>query len=134
MPSGGYLSFSIFFNMRRPIPKYVALCVIVWTVCMGHAFGQCNYDVHYTIEEKSDSSFSILLKSEIPLNAVSVQLYDLFQGKVLQESRVSSLTSIIQEVFRNVPPSKYAIIIQTDNCDKAKTLGGIQGINIGIQD
>lgn len=120
--------------MRRPIPKYLALCVIVWIVCIEHASGQCKFDVRYTIEEKADNSFSILLKSEIPLNSISVQLYDLFQGKVLEEKQIPSLTAVNQEVFTNVQPSKYAIIIQSESCDKPSTLGGIQGISIGIQD
>lgn len=120
--------------MRRPIPKYLALCVIAPILCLQEAFGQCHHDVQYAIEEKSENSYSILLKSETTLTSIKIQLYDLFQGKILEEKEIHSLTIASQEIFMNIPPSRYAIIIRTDNCDKPKTLGGIEGISIGIQD
>jgi hypothetical protein len=120
--------------MRRPIPIYLALCAIVPILCAQHGFGQCQYDVQFIVEEKSQNAYSIQLKSETPLTSIKIQLYDLFTGKVLEEKAIPSLTVVSQEVFQNVPPSKYAIIIRTDDCDKPKTLGGIKGISIGIQD
>jgi hypothetical protein len=120
--------------MRRPIPKYLTLCVIVSILCLEHAFGQCQFEVKYSVEKKSESAFSIYLQSETALASVKIQLYDLFQGKVLEEKEIYSLTTVAQEIFKNISPSKYAIIITMDNCDKPKTLGGIDGINIGIQD
>ena len=120
--------------MRRPIPICLALCIIVLNLCVQHAFGQCASDVQYTIEEKSQNAYSIRLKSETTLTSVKIQLYDLFSGKVVDDKEIPSLTVVSQEVFRNVPPSKYTIIIRTDDCSKPKSLGGIKGISIGIQD
>ena len=120
--------------MSRPIPKYLTLCAVVSILCLEHTFAQCHYDVQYAIEKQSDNAYSVLLKSETTLTSIKVQLYDLFQGKVLEEREIPSLTIVSQEVFQNIPPSRYAIIIRTDDCDKPKTLGGIAGISIGIQD
>lgn len=120
--------------MRRPIPKYLALFIIASFLSIGHALGQCEFKVQYSIEKKSESTYSIYLKSETTLASIKIQLYDLFQGKVLEEKEIYSLTTVGQEVFKNIAPSKYAIIIRMDNCDKPKTLGGKDGISIGIQD
>lgn len=120
--------------MRRPIPKCFALCAAVLILSIGPVFGQCEYDIQYTVEQKSQNAYSIFLKSESRLTSVTIQLYDLFSGKVLEEKQIAALTVSAHEVFSNVPPSKYAIIIRTDDCNKPKTLGGIKGISIGIKD
>ena len=120
--------------MRRPIPKYLALFIIASFLCIKNGFGQCQFEVQYSVEKKSGSTYSISLESKTTLTSVKVQLYDLFQGKVLDEKEIYILATGGQEVFRNIPPSKYTIIIRMDGCDKPKTLGGINGISIGIKD
>jgi hypothetical protein len=63
---------------------------------------------------------------------MKIQLYDLYTGKVIQEKEITSLGSANQEVFQHVPPSTYSIIIRIEHCEKPTTLGGVNGIAIGI--
>ena len=120
--------------MRRPIPKYLALCLIASFFSVDHALGQCDVDVQYSVQKTSGTSYSIFLKSASARTAdvMKVQLYDLLTGKVFQEKEISSLGSANQEIFQNVPPSRYSIIIRIEHCDKPKALGGVNGITIGI--
>ena len=120
--------------MTIPIPKYVALAIIASFFFVEHGLSQCQPQLNYTVEKKSDGSYSVYLKPESTLTSLKIQIYDLLQGKVLEERNISQLEVADQEIFKNVPPSKYAILITVANCDKPKTLGGISGINIGIQD
>ena len=85
------------------------------------------------IEKQSERAYSVFLHSETTLTSIKIQLYDLLQGKILEEKQIDALTNMRKEVFKNIPPSRYSIIIRMDECDKPKTLGGINGISIGIQ-
>ncbi len=120
--------------MRRPIPKYLALCLIASFLSIDYALGQCEVDVQYTIQKKSENGYSVLLKSASARTSdvMKVQLYDLFTGKIFQEKEISSLGTANQEIFQNVPPSRYSIIIRIEHCEKPTTLGGVYGITIGI--
>ncbi len=120
--------------MRIPIPKYLALWLIASFLAIDIASAQCNPEVDYSVQKKSENSYSIYLKSPSAstTGVLKVRLYDLFTGKISQEKEIHSLGLSSQEVFQNVPPSKYSIIITLEHCEKPTTLGGINGINVGI--
>lgn len=120
--------------MRRPIPKYLTLCLIASLLSIDYALGQCDVDVQYSVQKKSENTYSIFLKSASTRSAdgIKVQLYDLFTGKIFQEKQIASLSTASQEIFQNVPPSRYSIIIRVEHCEKPTTLGGVYGISIGI--
>lgn len=118
----------------RPVPTYILACILLSFLCIEHAVAQCPPEVHYSLQKTSENTYSIFLKAETTTVAIKIQLYDLLKGKLLEEKEINSLGTINQQVFRNIPPSRYAIILRTQNCDKPKTLGGINGIGIGIPD
>lgn len=120
--------------MRPPIPKYLFACIIVSLLSFEHTFAQCPAEIQYSLEKNQDNSFSIYLKAQATTPLLKIQLYDLFTGKVLAEKEINSLTTASREVFTNVPPSRYSIIIRAEHCEKPTTLGGIYGISIGIPD
>lgn len=120
--------------MRIPIPKYLTLWLFASFLSIDNVLGQCDIDVQYAIQKKSDNAYSISLKSTSTRTAdvIKVQLYDLITGKIFQQKEIASISVTSQEVFQNVPPSRYSIIIRFEHCEKPTTLGGIYGISIGI--
>jgi hypothetical protein len=100
---------------------------------LSSATAQCQLEVQYSVQ-KNGNSYSLFLDSQTPTGSVKVQLYDLYQGKIIAEREISSLTIDPREVFRDIAPSKYALFVSAEGCDQPKTLGGLNGISIGIQD
>lgn len=93
---------------------------------------QCDVKIEYSHKKNSENLCSIFLNAEEPstLNNVTVKLYDLYLGKIIDEKKVV-LTNEKTEVFKNVKPSLYTIYVETDRCEKPLSLGGINGIKIG---
>src|SRR5687768_6410335 len=94
---------------------------------------QCDSKIEYSHKKRPDSGHALYLHSALPLNAVKVQLYDLYQGKVVEERVISALSSAETEAFKNIKPSVYTIYISINGCNKPITLGGINGIKIGVR-
>lgn len=117
--------------MKVPIPGFRLTAVIALILCSKLSFGQCDARIDYSQRQKSKTDYSVYLKSDQVVSGLKVQLYDLIQGKVVQEKILASLTSGSQEVFTKVTPSTYTIFVTIDMCKKSKSLGGITGIKIG---
>jgi hypothetical protein len=102
-------------------------CLAIFGLALP-SLGQCDPEIKHSWKEKSPSEFSISLKSR-DISSARVELYDLIQGKIIQEKEIR-FTSVEMEVFTKVPPSTYSINVRVDGCTKPKSLGGINGIHI----
>jgi hypothetical protein len=78
----------------------------------------------------SGGGYSVYLSADNQIGPVTFKLYDLITGKVVNEKKLSGLSSAKQEVFTRVNASLYSIIVEIEGCKKNKSLGGNTGIDI----
>jgi hypothetical protein len=95
-----------------------------------YAQDQCKPQVKYTVKEKSSNSYSISLQSNSNITSPSLELYDLYEGKVVDSKQVGSIRGQ-QEIFKNVKPSLYIIYIKQEGCTRPFGVGGKEGIKVG---
>lgn len=97
------------------------------------AFSQdlCKTKVDFAVKEVSKGSFEISLKSSSSISQAQLKLYDLYSGKVVQEKTVNG-SLIGQTVFRNVSPSHYTVLLKVEGCAKSISVGGLEGIKVGV--
>ena len=105
--------------------KLLTFFISVTSFC----YGQCDVKIEYSHEKKSALNFSVYLQSEINLKNVKVQLYDLYEGKIIKEGTIN-LTELRNEVFKDVKPSLYYIYVTFEGCHR-KGLGGMSGFKLG---
>jgi hypothetical protein len=114
--------------MRVTVP---ILLLLVGFATSAYAQDICASKIDVSVNEVSKSQFDIALKSSESIANAKVQLYDLYQGKVIQEKTVQIGFGESEVVFTKVKPSRYTIVVKYDGCEKGKTLGGIGGITVG---
>jgi hypothetical protein len=107
------------------------LIIFMGIACPAFSQDPCKTEIEYSVRELTPSNFSIALQSSQSIKNVHVQLFDLYQGKVVQEKTIGDVTFSKREVFTGVKASLYIIYIKYDGCSKARSLGGIEGIKIG---
>lgn len=107
------------------------LIIFMGIACPALCQDQCKTEIEYSVREVTPSNFSIALQSSQSIKNVHVQLFDLYEGKVVQEKNIGDGMLMKREVFTGVKASLYIIYIRYDGCSKARSLGGIEGIKIG---
>lgn len=109
--------------MVRSVSLFLALTAAM-SIVTAVAFAQCELNIEYRVE----SSDTISIKSGETLSNVSVDLFDLRKGRVV--ATVESITLRKDDwtlLFKDVPPSAYALTVKFAECEKV--VGGL-GIHI----
>jgi len=117
--------------MSRLLSKVVLISIALAVVAASKCMGQCNVGVELSNEKVADSHYAISLKPNADLKNVHLQLFDLYEGKVVKEERIGFLAAnAFSEVFRQVKPSLYYVYLKFDGCER-KGLGGASGYKVG---
>jgi hypothetical protein len=108
----------------------IAVAVIFFST---ESIGQCNPSFDYSIESKTGSEYSLLLKKgDYSTARYTIQLYDLYQGKVIQEKSAPFSGDEKKVVFDKIKPSLYILYIKAEACKEVIVVGKKEGIKIGI--
>jgi hypothetical protein len=122
-----------FLKLHMKMLKAIFVSAIILVSAPHVLLGQCDSNIEYTAKKRTESNYSIYLKSNVQVSGIKAQLYDLYQGKIVAEKIISISPASEIEVFTNVKPSVYTINLKIEGCEKARGLGGVNGINIGIR-
>lgn len=107
-------------------------CSLLLLLCLGHyGQSQCLPEVTAHSRNATTGQHEILIASVSSPARCTFELYDLYQGKVVDTNITSIYSSDGEVVFRNVPTGRYTIYVSSEGCSEKRTLGGIQGISVG---
>ena len=111
-------------------PKILIILFVAFFLSPLLGRGQCDAKYEYSVRETAPNQYSIEIKADQFAGPVSIVLQDLYTGEKINEKDVE-ITNRVIEVFQNLKPSLYIIYIKKKGCDKAVSLGGVEGIKIG---
>jgi hypothetical protein len=108
-------------------------CFFFCLAVITPAFSQdkCKTRIEYAVVESPSKGYSITLQSSENLRNADVELYDLYLGKTVAKKYVGNGLRNKQTVFSGLKPSLYLIYVKHDDCPRAQSVGGIQGIKVG---
>lgn len=92
---------------------------------------KCKTPVEFSVKESPNNAFSISLQSQQPISGSEVSLVDAYSGELKEKKKINSSLTTKQEVFKNVRPSRYILYIKQEGCERAYSIGGIDGIEVG---
>jgi hypothetical protein len=92
---------------------------------------KCKPPVEFSVKEIADNAFAISLKSQTPLSRSEISLIDAYSGDMIEKKTINSSLTTKQEIFKNVKPSRYILYIKQEGCERAYSIGGIEGIEVG---
>lgn len=110
---------------------FISIVLVAGMSIMSHAQNQCSAKIEYAVIDNAAKGFSIALESKAPLANVHAQLVDLYTGKLVDEKDVAGGISNKRVIFTQVKASLYVVYVKYDGCEKAKSVGGIEGIKVG---
>ena len=121
--------------------NHKALIIIAFAfMCVASNFvslAQCNTRFSYsTTEEKGGTDktekrdLSISLKLEEGSEDNTIELFDLYEGEVIEKKDFSFKVGEAKKVFIGVKPSRYLIYIQNGSCKRKSITSGVEGIEI----
>ena len=122
--------------MKGNFKRKVSILLLFLCFCMTKstwANVQCDLEFEHSVEAKDNSpegAIYVALKGDPSI--YTFKLYDLYQGKVIEEKVLSNLSKGSKTLlFDNVPASTYTIYVSRNGCDNHITLGGSLGIIVG---
>ena len=91
----------------------------------------CNDKFSYSVSKNASSGFDIFIEPH-ENGVYKFVLSDLYTGKILEEKsfNISSHSNI--KAFQGLPKSLYTIHVFRDGCKGNMTIGGIEGVKVGI--
>jgi hypothetical protein len=110
---------------------FVTIVLVAGMTIVSYAQNQCTLKIDHSVIDNGPKGYSIALESKVPLANVHVQLVDLYTGKVTEEKDVVGGISNKQVIFNQVKTSLYVVYVKYDGCEKARSVGEIQGIKVG---
>lgn len=122
--------------MKGNFKLKVTILLLFLCFCLAKptsAYAQCEFDFDHYIEKVNNSSLgTIYISLKGDPSSYTFQLYDLVQGKVIEEKVANNLSKGMKTLlFENVPSSTYTIYVRKKNCENHITLGGMGGIVVG---
>jgi hypothetical protein len=92
---------------------------------------KCKTVVEFSVKEVASNAFIISLQSPRSLSGSEISLVDAYSGELTEKKKINSSLTTKQEVFKNVKPSRYILYIKQEGCERAYSIGGIDGIEVG---
>ena len=113
--------------------KIIYWCVFFLFAQIHCAVGQdkCKVRIDHRVIQDGSKGYLITLQSQENLRNTEVELYDLYEGKLVVKKTLDSSLRNEQTVFTGIKPSLYLIYVKYDGCPKKRSLGGIEGIKVG---
>jgi hypothetical protein len=102
--------------------KLLLFCSL-FTLIVDNAFSQCTTKIDFRVEPDEKGSNSISIKSLDGPRSMKIQLYDLNEGKVVDEKETVFNDSYTL-TFKNVRSSFYMFYLWLPNCKKPSVFSG----------
>ncbi len=98
----------------------------------SYAQTSCQVKMEYTVQMAGKSHEIFLELKEGQEGEFTCELYDLYQGKVVSSRSINIRKNQVQKVFTRVSASLYTIYIKSNQCSRPVSIGGREGINVGV--
>jgi len=93
----------------------------------------CDTKFTHRVSAAGTNTFDLWLKPNQSLSG-HFSLVDLNQGTIVAEKDVVFGSSDEQPVFRGLSASRYTVYVKQSGCQQARTVGGPEGIKVGIEE
>jgi hypothetical protein len=98
----------------------------------SYAQTSCQVKIDHTVQMAGKSHEIFLELKEGQEGEFACQLYDLYEGKVVSSRIINIRKNQVQKVFTHVSPSLYTIYVKSNQCTRPVSLGGKEGIKVGV--
>jgi hypothetical protein len=94
--------------------------------------GPCDTDIVQRVSQNTAGAYQLSLEARNGGGLYKAQLYNLYSGEIVETKQIQLVENSETVVFERIKPSLYTIYISSEACPKRKSVGGINGIRIGI--
>jgi hypothetical protein len=107
--------------------------LIISAASLESTFAQCDNPLKHSVSIGASGHYVIYLEPlDESITVDRIVLQDLITGQKSNEITTSMIVSKKTEIFREIRPSRYTIYVWLPSCKRPVTLGGKDGIKVGI--